>query len=334
MTREAVSDRNYYTVKLLVELETAARLRASHFIFPQRPWLDLYGINVRPVPPFGSTSSKHFVDPALIHRVLPDELLFEIFSRMDPYTLGRAACVCRKWRYTIRNPVFWRSACLKAWQIAGVVENYKVLQLKYDGSWRKMWLLRPRIRTDGIYVSRNTYIRAGVAEWKISNPVHIVCYYRYMRFYPSGRFLYKNSSQKVKDVAKYLNFHASKADCVFRGNYTQSEDKVEAALLYPGTRPTVLRFRLRLRGTTQGANNRMDLLALLTSGVNDNEVNGPDEDILGIVERWEEDETHNPDVPAISHKRGLTPFVFVPFEEVETSVLNLPVEKMDYYVPG
>lgn len=28
----------------------------------------------------------------------------------------------------------------------------------------------------GIYVSRNTYIRAGVAEWKISNPVHIVCF--------------------------------------------------------------------------------------------------------------------------------------------------------------
>ncbi|WMV54164.1 hypothetical protein MTR67_047549, partial [Solanum verrucosum] len=147
-----------------------------------------------------------------------------------------------------------------------------------------------------------------------------VCYYRYMRFYPSGRFLYKNSSQKVKDVAKYLNFRASKADCVFKGNYTLSEDKVEAALLYPGTRPTVLRFRLRLRGTTQGANNRMDLLALLTSGVNDNEVNGPDEDILGVVERWEEDETHNPDVPAISHKRGLTPFVFVSFEEETVSL--------------
>lgn len=76
---------------------------------------------------------------------------------------------------------------------------------------------------------------------------------------------------------------------------------------------------IRLRGTTQGANNRMDLLALLTSGVNDNEVNGPDEDILGVVERWEEDETHNPDVPAISHKRGLTPFVFVSFEEVSLS---------------
>ncbi|XP_073041155.1 F-box protein 7-like [Primulina eburnea] len=72
-----------------------------------------------------------------------------------------------------------------------------------------------------LYVSRNTYIRAGIAEWKISNPIHIeicsrqlercfvlfkmslmVCYYRCLRFYPSGRFLYKNSSQKVKDVVK------------------------------------------------------------------------------------------------------------------------------------
>lgn len=68
---------------------------------------------------------------------------------MLPYDLGRAACVCRKWRYTVRNPVFWRNACLKAWQTAGVIENYRILQSKYDGSWRKMWLLRSRVRTDG-----------------------------------------------------------------------------------------------------------------------------------------------------------------------------------------
>ncbi|KAL8485619.1 hypothetical protein ACS0TY_027782 [Phlomoides rotata] len=323
-----------YAIKLAAELESASRLRAAQFLVTQRPWLDLYGINVRPVTPFSSLSSKPFVDTALIHRSLPDELLFDIFSKMDSYTLGRAACVCRKWRYTIRNPIFWRNACLRAWQLNGVVENYKILQSVYHGSWRKMWLLRPRIRTDGLYVSRNTYIRAGVAEWKITNPVHIVCYYRYMRFYPSGRFLYKNSSQKVKEVVKFMNIRSSKADCVFSGHYTLSQDRVEAAILYPGLRPTVLRIRLRLRGTTEGANNRMDLLSLVTSGVNDAEAIDPDDDILGLVEGWEEDETHNPDVPATSHKRGLTPFVFVPFDEVETSVLNLPVEKMDYFVPG
>ncbi|WZY98538.1 hypothetical protein YC2023_070867 [Brassica napus] len=348
------------------ELESALRLRTVQYFITKRPWLDLYGVHVRPVAPFGSTSSKPQFDPALIHRSLPDELLFEVFARMLPYDLGRAACVCRKWRYTVRNPVFWRNACLKAWQTAGVIENYRILQSKYDGSWRKMWLLRSRVRTDGksfllnlpasrdskcqmidrcIYVSRNTYIRAGIAEWKITNPVHIVCYFRYIRFYPSGRFLYKNSSQKLKDVAKYMNFKSSKADGLYRGTYTLSmtDDKIEAAVLYPGTRPTVLRIRLRLRGTAIGANNRMDLLSLVTSGVNDEEGSSTEEDILGVVENWRDDETHNPDIPAVSHKRGMTPFVFVPFEEasnkkialyVEQSVLNLPPEKMDYFVTG
>ncbi|GAB4844170.1 F-box protein 7 [Ancistrocladus abbreviatus] len=317
----------------VAELEAASRLR-TQFLITQRPWLDLYGVRVRPVAAFGSTSNKPSYDPALLHRALPDELLYEIFVRMTPYYLGRASCVCRKWRYTIRNPVFWRHACLKAWQLSGVVDNYKILHSKYEGSWRKMWLLRPRVRTDGLYVSRNTYIRAGVAEWKVTNPVHLVCYFRYIRFFPSGRFLYKNSSQKVKEVVKCMNFRASKTDCVYRGQYTLSDDKVEAALLYPGMRPTVLRIRLRLRGTTAGANNRMDLLSLVTSGVNENDANNHEEDMLGVVEGWQDDETHHPDVPAISHKRGLTPFIFVPFEEVEISVLNLPVEKMDYFVPG
>lgn len=86
-----------------------------------------------------------------------------------------------------------------------------------------------------------------------------VCYYRYMRFFPSGRFLYKvviaeilhlnfstltiiflfsdcyyfplfsacqNSSLKVKDVAKIMNIRAAKADSVFSGHYTLSDDKV------------------------------------------------------------------------------------------------------------
>ncbi|XP_075647404.1 F-box protein 7 isoform X2 [Castanea sativa] len=298
------------------ELESALRLKTVQYFVTKRPWLDLYGINVRPVAPFGSVSSKPYVESALLHRCLPDELLFEVFARMTPHDLGRASCVCRKWRYTIRNPVFWRNACLKAWQLSGVVENFKILQSKYEGSWRKMWLLRPRVRTDGIYVSRNTYIRAGVAEWKITNPVHL------------------NSSQKVKDVAKCMNFRASSTDCVFKGHYTLSDNQVEAAVLYPGLRPTVLRIRLRLRGTTVGANNRMDLLSLVTSGVNDSEINDPDEDILEVVEGWQDDESHNPDVPAVSHRRGMMPFVFVPFHEVETTVLNLPVEKMDYFVPG
>ncbi|KAL5556175.1 hypothetical protein UlMin_038411 [Ulmus minor] len=145
----------------------------------KRLWL---GINVRPVAPMGSASRKPYVDSALIHHIFPDELLFEVFARMTPYNLGRASCVCRKWRYTIHNPVFWRNACLKAWQLTGLVKNYKLLQLKYEGSWRKCGF-----RDQGFYVSRNTYIRVGVAKWKVTNPMHLKKHFTFFFFFHLGR---------------------------------------------------------------------------------------------------------------------------------------------------
>ncbi|GJN02923.1 hypothetical protein PR202_ga20318 [Eleusine coracana subsp. coracana] len=49
---------------------------SMRYIATDRPWLKLYGIRVQPVPPFTSLICKP--DPALIHRCLPDELLFEV----------------------------------------------------------------------------------------------------------------------------------------------------------------------------------------------------------------------------------------------------------------
>jgi hypothetical protein len=35
-----------------------------------------------------------------------------------------------------------------------------------------------------------------------------------------------------------------------------------------------------------------------------------------------------------NYRRGLNPCVFVPWEGVATSVLNLPVKDMDFWMPG
>lgn len=35
-----------------------------------------------------------------------------------------------------------------------------------------------------------------------------------------------------------------------------------------------------------------------------------------------------------THKRGLAPFVFVPWDQVNSSALNLPISQMDYFLPG
>eukprot|EP00252_Welwitschia_mirabilis_P014199 TRINITY_DN3126_c0_g1_i1.p1 TRINITY_DN3126_c0_g1~~TRINITY_DN3126_c0_g1_i1.p1 ORF type:complete len:264 (+),score=45.58 TRINITY_DN3126_c0_g1_i1:251-1042(+) len=257
-----------------MKAEYSGQRKTVEYLNTNRPWLSLYGARVRPVPGFGSLCNS---DQSLIHRMLPDELLYEVFACMPPYTLGRAACVCRKWRYAIRNPSLWRNACVSAWQLSGPEENFKILKLEYGGSWYKMWLHRPRLRFDGVYVGRNTYIRSGTAEWETTNPVHLV----------------------------------------------------KVAILYPGSRPTVSRIKLRLRGTTIGANNRLDIVSLVNS-VNEN---GGNVEENGLAFGWIEDENNNHDPPTL-YRRGLAPFVFVPFEEADTSDLNLSVDKMDYFVPG
>ncbi|CAD5178575.1 unnamed protein product [Musa acuminata subsp. malaccensis] len=144
----------YISIPVPSELGPFSRLGTVQFIGTERPWLNLYGNRVRPVAPFGSISSKPFSDPALIHQCLPDELLLAKLGKLHiPYAMGRAACVCRKWRYTICNPNLWRDACLRIWQSSGAEANYRIVQSLYDGSWRKMWIQRPRIRNDGLYVS-------------------------------------------------------------------------------------------------------------------------------------------------------------------------------------
>ena len=39
-------------------------------------------------------------------------------------------------------------------------------------------------------------------------------------------------------------------------------------------------------------------------------------------------------VNVLSYQRGMAPYVFVPWDQVAASVLNLPVDKMDVYIPG
>ena len=59
---------------------------------------------------------------------------------------------------------------------------------------------RPHVRTDGIYVSRNTYFRLGAVHWDVKNPVHLVVYYRYFRFFADGQLLTRTSPETLQRV--------------------------------------------------------------------------------------------------------------------------------------
>ncbi|KAI8592990.1 hypothetical protein BDZ88DRAFT_405124 [Geranomyces variabilis] len=54
---------------------------------------------------------------------------------------------------------------------------------QYNNSWSEMWRLRPRIRRDGLFISRINYVRQGQAIESYYAPVHLVSYFRYVRFF-------------------------------------------------------------------------------------------------------------------------------------------------------
>ena len=57
---------------------------------------------------------------ALIQQAFTDEMMTTIFGRLGPYALGRAACVCRQWRFLARVGVL---APGRAWRMGAGGRN-------------------------------------------------------------------------------------------------------------------------------------------------------------------------------------------------------------------
>ncbi|RVD88675.1 uncharacterized protein DFL_002851 [Arthrobotrys flagrans] len=76
--------------------------------------------------------------------------------------------------------------------------------IKYNSSYRLMFIERPRIRYNGIYISTCTYLRQGhqaASSLALSTvPVHMVTYYRYLRFFPSGFVIHLLTPAEPSDV--------------------------------------------------------------------------------------------------------------------------------------
>jgi F-box protein 9 len=73
--------------------------------------------------------------------------------------------------------------------------------------WRDVFHLHPRIRFTGVYISTVNYTRPGGSSatantW--SNPIHIVTYYRYLRFFRDGTCISLLTTHEPIEVVHYL----------------------------------------------------------------------------------------------------------------------------------
>jgi len=123
----------------------------------------------------------------------PPEILLRVFSHLgDASSLEMCSRVCKQFYRLSHDPPLWRQLCFQAWNVkissdnAPPLRRLDVLVRQYGWSWRKMFKERPRLQFDGIYISKNVYIRSGQTEGSYNQPFHQVVYFRYLVFHRSG----------------------------------------------------------------------------------------------------------------------------------------------------
>lgn len=82
-----------------------------------------------------------------------------------------------------------------------------LLASTFDSSWRNMFRRRPRLRFNGCYISTVNYTRPGAAStdsrtW--GTPIHIVTYFRYLRFFRDGTVISLLTTTEPVDVVHHL----------------------------------------------------------------------------------------------------------------------------------
>jgi len=185
--------------------------------------------------------------------LLPVEILMKIFQGFDAKTLEKCSIVSKTWFIVARSGILWRPLCCKEFA------DCKGFRRMYNNNWRFMYINRPRLLYNGLYISKSEYIRPGLTEGVYVNPVHRVVYFRYLRFYPEGKLVYYLGSEMPKEFAEWFKpEHRHKlSDKVCNGFFTKDEQLIH--IWYKGAQKATFNTQLELYSTVAGKNNRLAL---------------------------------------------------------------------------
>lgn len=162
---------------------------------------------------------------------LPMEIVLYILrwvvsSELDLRSLEMFSRVCRGFYISARDTEIWRLACIRVWGVnCGVyIPNYL--------SWREMYLQRPRLRYNGCYISKTSYIRDGENSFqdRFYRPWHLVEYFRYLRFFPEGKVLMLTSTDEAQNCVNLLKYRTPRNPSILIGHYRLHENCVSLML--------------------------------------------------------------------------------------------------------
>ncbi|KAI9139142.1 hypothetical protein BKA69DRAFT_1126828 [Paraphysoderma sedebokerense] len=203
--------------------------------------------------------------------ILPHEILLEIMKRLaviDLNSVSALSYACKKWFLVSLEPSIWKHVSQATYKKA---ELEKCEDL-YSLDWREFFIHHPRVRVEGTYISRCIYFRAGLAENSYNQPIHIVEYYRFLRFFRNGDCISlltssepsaviknfnrphppsssRSSSSVVNSMAKLKNF--------MTGTYTIKGSTVSVILTDKDRPKNVYFMELELKSGSKGKHNKL-----------------------------------------------------------------------------
>lgn len=190
---------------------------------------------------------------------IPTEVLLVILRHvalMDPASFCRMALVCKRLAYHFANEQhIWKRLC-QGFEFGFKSMHYSfacdihgnpeyIMRQRYTpfpfsvpvqipkplSSWSQVFQMFPRIRFTGVYLSTVNYTRPGAASsyhnisW--DSPIHIVTYYRYLRFYSDGSVISILTTAEPLDVVPYIskeNMKAARATSSHRHHQRNTSD--------------------------------------------------------------------------------------------------------------
>lgn len=95
---------------------------------------------------------------------LPNELIICILKQLiltgDVNSLENGfALVCKKFFLLSRDNSIWHLLCERIYNVDNHKELIQICVNTHENDWRKMYIERPRVRLDGVYISKCKYLR-------------------------------------------------------------------------------------------------------------------------------------------------------------------------------
>ncbi|KAJ9300134.1 hypothetical protein DTO271G3_2251 [Paecilomyces variotii] len=168
---------------------------------------------------------------------VPSEVIVEILRHvalMDPALLPRLALVCKRlayhvaheqhiWKRLCQGPEFGFGSMHYSFACDVVGNPVHTLGTRYTpfprdrpveipkplSTWSQVFQTFPRIRFTGVYISTVNYTRPGATSaystvsW--NTPIHIVTYYRYLRFYRDGTVISLLTTTEPVEVVPHIS---------------------------------------------------------------------------------------------------------------------------------